>query len=236
MRYLALRLARLPLAAWMSRPAATTEAGHQRRSAWPWVVLVVSLALILLAAFVFWRVETWPSRTAGDIAGVFQRTLQFQPEVKVEQDVILEQVTRTAELATAERVVVVEQGYENSWLLSTKRLRARGTFTAKAGFDLTKGVEAQVDRDNRRLEVLFPPPELLSVGQDRVEILQWDNGLWNKLQGSDAERAVNELTAVAEQQAGEEGLLEEAKASVQAELTSRLLEETGLLAVVRFRE
>jgi hypothetical protein len=133
-------------------------------------------------------------------------------------------------------VVVVEQGYENSWLLSTKRMRARGTFTAKAGFDLNRGVEARVDRDEGRLEVVFPQPELLSVGQDRVEMLEWDNGLWNKLQGADAERAVNELAAIARREAGEEGLLEEAKASVQAQVGERLEEETGLQAEVRFRE
>jgi hypothetical protein len=74
------------------------------------------------------------------------------------------------------------------------------------------------------------------VGQDRVEMLEWDNGLWNKLQGADAERAVNELAAIARREAGEEGLPEEAKASVQAQVAERLEEETGLQAEVRFRE
>jgi hypothetical protein len=223
----------------VSAPTAPPAAYPRRsRSAWPWVVMgtVIVLSFVLLAGFVFWRVETWPARTANDIATVFQRTFQFQPEVTVEQNIILEQVSRTAELATAERTVVVEREYENRWLLSTKRLRARGTFVAKAGFDLRQGVEARAHRSAGSVEVIFPAPQLLSVGQERVEILEWDNGLWNKLSGAEAEEAVNELTALANQSAEEQGLLDEARASVEAQLAERLREETGLSVEMRYRD
>jgi hypothetical protein len=221
-----------------SASSPVSDARPRRRSAWPWVVMVavIVLASSLLAGFVFWRIETWPARTASDIASVFERTFQFQPQVTVEQNVILEQVTRTAELATAQRTVVVEREYENRWLLSTKRLRARGTFVAKAGFDLNKGVEARADRSAGSLQVVFPAPELLTVSQERVEMLEWDNGLWNKLSGAETEEAVNELAALANQSAEEQGLLDEARASVEAQIAERLSDETGLAVEVRFRK
>lgn len=203
-------------------------------SPWPWVVLIIVLALVGLSAFVFWRVETWPARTASSIASVFQRTMQFQPEVQVEQDVILEQTSRTAELSTAQRTLVVERGYESSWLLSTKRMRARGTFVAKAGFDLRQGVSVDVDRDAGRLKVRFPEPTLLTLDQKSIEILEWDNGLWNRLRGADAEQAVNELNRMARERAQEAGLLEEARRSVEDQLVARLAEETDLAVEVMF--
>ena len=44
-----------------------------------------------LAAFTFWRIETWPSRTAGEVAGAFQEVFNFEPEVTVENRVVVEQ-------------------------------------------------------------------------------------------------------------------------------------------------
>lgn len=208
------------------------------RSPWPWVVMIISLAVILavagLAAFTFWRVETWPARTAEDIADVFGRTFQFQPQVTIEEEVVLEQVNRVAELAVVERRLVVERDYENKWLLSTKRLRTRGTFTAKAGFDLQKGVDVEVDRDAEEVRVTFPAPELLSLGDDGVQFVEWDNGLWNRLDAEDTESAVNELRKAALVRADEEGLLDEARQSVAEQLAERLSEATDLRVVVDF--
>jgi Protein of unknown function (DUF4230) len=215
-----------------------TVYAERKRSAWPWVFLAIALTVILVAgsltAFVFWRIETWPTRTAAGISQVFRNTLQFQPKVTVNEQVVLEQATRTAELATAQRRLVVERGYENRWLLSTKRLRARGTFTAKAGFDLTKEVTVKVDKRAGTIVVVFPAPRLLSLGDDTIDFLQWDNGWWNRLKGTDAQQAVNELCRTAERRANEEGLLTEARRSVTDQLTARLGDATQLKVVVTF--
>lgn len=206
-----------------------------RRTAWPFAVLGVVIVLAGLVAFVFWRIETWPARTADDISRAFQDVFDFQPTITVEESVIVEQSTDIAELAVVESTVVVEQGYENRWLLSTKRVRARGTYSVKTGFDLSKGVEVAVDKSAEVVRVTFPAPELLSVEQQDLEITEWDNGLWNRLGETDAEEVVNLMNASARTRAGAQGVLESAETSVTEQLSERLAEYTGLAVEVEFR-
>lgn len=170
-----------------------------RRFAWPLALFGAVLVVTGLFAFVFWRVETWPARTAAGIS---------------DDDVVVEQSKDIAELAVVERSVVVERGYENRWLFSTKRLRARGTYAAKSGFDLAAGVDVTVDKDAGVVRVSFPAPQLLSLEQQNLEILEWDNGLWNRLNEDDAEQAVNGMAGLARRRAEAEGLLAATETSV----------------------
>lgn len=207
-----------------------------RRAAWPLALVGIALILAGLAAFVFWRVETWPARTAAGISEAFQEAFQFDPRITIEDEVIVEQSRDIAELAVLERTIVVERGYENRWLFSTKRLRARGSYAAKAGFDLAAGVDVTVDRNAEVARVTFPPPELLSLEQQNLEILEWDNGLWNRLNETDAAEAVNGMAGLARQRAEAEGLLAAAKTSVTSQLTARLRGHTDFDVEVRFGE
>lgn len=206
-----------------------------QRTAWPLALVGIVLVLAGLAAFVFWRVETWPARTAAGISQAFRQTFEFDPRISVDNEVVLEQSTDVAELAVVQRTLSVERGYENRWLFSTKRLRARGTYAVKAGFDLRKGVDVEVDKAGGRVVVTFPAPELLSVEQEKVEIVEWDNGLWNRLGAEDTETAVNAMGALARDRAAAEGLLEEARRSVTEQITARLLEQVDLEVAVEFR-
>jgi hypothetical protein len=206
-----------------------------RRTAWPFAVLGVAVVLAGLIAFVFWRIETWPARTADDISQAFQDAFDFDPTISVEETVIIEQSTDIAELAVLESTVVVEQGYENRWLLSTKRVRARGTYSVKTGFDLSKGVDVEVDKAAEVVRVSFPAPELLSVEQENLEITEWDNGLWNRLGEADAEEVVRSMNASARTRAEVNGVLESARTSVTEQLTASLAEYTGLAVDVEFR-
>ncbi len=207
-----------------------------RRAAWPLALLGIALVLAGLVAFVFWRIETWPSRTAAGISEAFRQAFEFDPQITIDNDVIVEQSKDIAELAVLERTLVVERGYENRWLFSTKRLRARGTYTAKAGFDLSTGVDVSVDKDGGVVRVEFPAPELLSLEQENLEILEWQSGLWNKLNEQDAEEAVNGMSGLARQRAEAEGLLAAAETSVTNQLTARLRENTDLEVEISFRE
>jgi len=207
-----------------------------RRSAWPFALLGTVLVLAGLVAFIFWRIETWPARTAAGISEAFRDTFEFDPQITIDEDVIVEQSSDIAELAVLERTLVVERGYENRWLFSTKRLRARGTYTAKAGFDLAAGVDVTVDKNAEVVRVEFPAPELLSLEQENLEILEWQNGLWNKLNEQDAGEAVNGMSALARQRAEAEGLLAAAETSVASQLTARLQEHTDLKVEISFRE
>lgn len=207
-----------------------------RRSAWPLAVFGIAIVLVGAALFVFWRIETWPARTAAGISGVFQEVFQFEPRITVENDIVVEQSTDIAELAVVESTVVVERGYENRWLFSTKRLRARATYAVKSGYDLSQGVDVRVAHDPDVVNVTFPEPELLSLDQKDLEILEWDNGLWNRLDSDDAEDAVNSMRELARERAVTQGVLEEAKTSVVEQLSSRLEDETGFAVDITFQK
>lgn len=205
------------------------------RSAWPLAVLAIVVVLVGSVLFVFWRIETWPARTAAGISDVFREAFQFEPRITVENNVVVEQSTDIAELAVLESTVVVERGYEQTWLFSTKRLRSRATYAVKSGYDLGRGVDVHVAHDPDVVTVTFPEPELLSLDQQDLEILEWDNGLWNRLNAMDAEEAVDSMRELARERAVAQGVLDKAKASVVDQLSSRLEAETGFDVNVTFR-
>jgi hypothetical protein len=91
-----------------------------------------------------------------------------------------------------------------------------------------------VDKRAGTILVDFPAPSLLSLGDDSIDFLRWDNGWWNRLTGTDAQQAVGDLRRTAERRANEEGLLTEARRSVADQLTARLRDATQLKVVVTF--
>lgn len=171
---------------------------------------LVSLALVLaaLAAFVFWRVETWPARTARQVRDIFGEVAQLQPRITVRDRVFFEQTASVLELAVVNRPTHVERETEQRWLGSTKRLRLRGSYEVRAGFDLTKPFQVRVE--GTKLLVELPPPRILSVDQKDIEVLNYDSGLWNKIQPDQLESELNTLPFLARQKATEAGLQKEA--------------------------
>jgi hypothetical protein len=86
---------------------------------WPIATALILLFLALLAAFVFYRLETWPGRTFGQSVTELERLgrkardtfvelARLQPRVTVNNRVYLEQTTTVAELAVLARRVEVE--------------------------------------------------------------------------------------------------------------------------------
>ena len=143
------------------------------------------------------------------------RRLQLRPEVRVGRETVLAGETAVAELATVRREFTHEYAWEHQWLGSTKRLRLRGNFAAKAGFDLHGNFRVEIDPQDLRVQVALPPPRVLGV-----EMLSYDaeeeDGFWNKLNPEEREEAVNALLASARAAA-------ESDAALRAE-AQRLLE------------
>src|SRR4051812_12198839 len=144
------------------------------RISWP---LAFTLGLLILAAtslFVFYRVETWPARTAGqgtvqlerlgqDVRKAFVDIAHLQPRITINNRVYLEQTTPTSELAILSRRVEVEHEFQHTWAGSAKRVKLHGTFTAKAGFDLRQ--KLSVDVRPEEIVVELPRAQVLGVEQ-----------------------------------------------------------------------
>jgi len=174
-----------------NRPA-TEE--PRRRSSWPWVAALIFLILALLAGFIFYRLETWPERTAArgvselerlgrDARDTFVRLAHLQPQVTVNNRVYLEQTTTIAEFSVLARRVEVEHEMLHTWAGSTKRIKLHGTFVVKAGFDLRKKFSVNLKPDEIVMEL--PQAEILSVEQEQVDVQTLENGLWNRISPND---------------------------------------------------
>ena len=187
---------------------ARTPGKPRRRIGWPLAAALLALILALLAAFFFFRAETWPARTAHqsvtelerlgrDARDAFVRLAHLQPRVTVNNRVYLEQTTTLAELSVLARRVEVEHEMLHSWAGSTKRIKLHGTFAVKAGFDLRKKFTVQVSPAEVLIEL--PHAEILSVEQQRIEVLAFENGFWNRISPNDIENELAILPQLARQ-------------------------------------
>ena len=196
--------------------------------------MISVLICALLAGFVFYQLENLPFRLfgagtdkledwAGKVRGAFVAIAGMQPRVTVNERVVYEQSNSMLELAVVEREMVVERETEDTWMGSTKRLRVRGVFQVKAGFDLTQPFSVRItDGSPPTVAVQMPPPRLLSVEQKEVEVLTMDNGLWNHMQPDEYAQAVNDLNTDARLKALRDGMIGEAKKRFAEQLEQKL--------------
>jgi hypothetical protein len=110
---------------------------------------------------------------------------------------------------------------------STKRLRLRGTFAAKAGFDLQGNLRVEIDPQDLRVQIVLPPPRVLGV-----EMLSYkaeeEDGFWNKLNPQEREEAVNALLTSARATAeADTGLRDEAQRMLEFQIAETVAESGG---------
>lgn len=175
----------------------------------PWAVSA-GILLVVLALCLAWlmrscaRMPGEAVRAAGEpavelgrrIVDGLSRRLPLRPEVRIGRETVLAAETALAELATVRREFAHEYLWEHQWLGSTKRLRLRGNFAAKAGFDLHGNFRIGIDPQSLRVQVVLPPPRVLGVEMLSYQAEEED-GFWNKLHPGEREEAVNALLASA---------------------------------------
>ena len=205
----------------------------ERPGGFSWAVALAIIALIiaLLIGFVFYRTETFPMRTAhqgideahriaSDVKNAFVSIAHLQPRITINNRVYLEQATQTSELVVLSRKVEVEHELVHTWAGSSKRVKLHGTFLAKAGFDLRKNLS--IDIRPEEIAVQLPHAEILSVEQNQVDVLAFENGLWNRISGDDMKNELSALPELARQKAIESNLPAEAENSLQEQLKERV--------------
>jgi hypothetical protein len=201
------------------------------RFSWPVALTFVVLILAGAAAFVFWRLETWPARTIGqgtedlerlgkDLRSAFIDIAHLQPRITINNRTVVDQATSTAELAILERELKVKREFLHSWAGSSKRIKLSGTFNVKAGFDLRQDVTVDV-RPNEIL-IQLPHAQIVGIEEKHVDVLALDNGLWNRITGADLQNELAQLPEMARRQATEIDLPAEAEKELERQLTKRI--------------
>lgn len=215
------------------------------------VPLAVSVAFVLI---VFTLCATWLMRSCARMPGDavqaaaepaieladrivegISRRLQFRPEVRIDRQTVMQAETPVLELATVRREFAHDYEWEHQWLGSTKRLHLRGTFAAKAGFDLNEKFYLEVDSDDLGVSFAFPDPRVLGV-----ELIAYraeeEEGFWNKLSAEEREQAVNELLASARNAAlRDPALTDEARRALEAQIAAAVTESGASVRPPAFR-
>src|SRR5205809_7513968 len=112
----------------------------------------------MVVVITFWRIETWPARTAQqstaeleklgkDLRSAFIDIAHLQPRITINNRVYMEQTTPVSQLVVLSRRMEVEHELLHTWVGSSKRVKLHGTFTFKAGFDLRQDLDIYIRPD-----------------------------------------------------------------------------------------
>ena len=198
---------------------------------WPIAFTLLGLIVASLIGFVFYRSESWPMRTtyqsvdeaeriAGDIKNAFVSIAHLQPRITINNRVYIEQTTPVSQLVVLSRRIEIEHELLHTWVGSSKRVKLHGTFIAKAGFDL--GQDLSIDIRPEEIVVQLPYAQILGVEQEQVDVLAFENGLWNRISGQDLQTELAALPQLAWKRAAENGLPAEAQRTLQQQLKERI--------------
>ena len=208
-----------------------SKSANGYRIAWPIALTVVALIIGTTILIIFLRLESWPARTARqstaelerlgkNLRAAFVDMAHLQPRITINDRVYVEQTTPVSELVVLSRRIEVEHELLHTWVGSSKRVKLHGTFIAKAGFDLRKGLS--IDIRPNEITVRLPNAQILGVEQQQVEVLAFENGLWNRISGQDVQSELSVLPGLARKKATESELPAEAEESLQHQLEQRI--------------
>jgi hypothetical protein len=72
------------------------------------------------------------------------------------------------------------------------------------------------------IAVQLPHATVLSVEQQKVDVLEFENGYWNRISAADLEKELAAMPALARERAAQSDLLPEAEAALRKQLGERL--------------
>src|SRR6516164_5030180 len=208
-----------------------SKSANLHRVAWPLALAVIALIVAIVVVVIFLRLESWPARTARESTAELERLSKnlraafidiahLQPRITINDRVYMEQTTPVSELVVLSRRIEVEHELLHTWVGSSKRVKLHATSIAKAGFDLRKGLSIDIRPD--QIMVQLPHAQILGVEQQQVDLLAFENGLWNHISGQDVQSELSALPELARKKAAESGLSAEAEESLQQQLEQRI--------------
>src|SRR3954463_8877405 len=170
------------------------KSGSPHRVAWPIALALIALISAIVVVVISLRLESWPARTARQSTAELERLgknlrsafidiAHLQPRITINDRVYMEQTTPVSELVVLSRRIEVEHELFHTWVGSSKRVKLHGTFLAKAGFDLQQGLS--IDIRPEQIDVRLSHARILGIEQQQLDVLEFENGLWNRISGKD---------------------------------------------------
>jgi hypothetical protein len=198
---------------------------------WPVALTLVVLILAAVATLIFLRIETWPARTAQqstaelerlgkDLRAAFIDIAHLQPRITINNRVYMEQTRPVSELVVLSRRIEVEHELLHSWVGSSKRVKLHGTFNVKAGFDLRQDLSIDIRPDE--IVVQLPQAQILGIEEGGLDVLAFENGLWNRISGEDVQNELSILPQLAREKATGSGLPAQAEQALRQQIEQRI--------------
>ncbi len=200
-------------------PAPHSSFGPRR--AFAWGLVVIGLVLVLAFGVAVVRRATGALGTLGKPA-----------EPVITQQIVVERLRDVAKLVATEMTLRDVVIYEQTRFASTKKVLLVVTGRVAAGINLEHGADVQIDSSAKRITIVLPPAEIVSV--DVLNVTTYDEraGLWNPFQPEDRDliqkRIRGQLIAAARQS----GILPHADQSAARVLTE-LLGRDGYTVEIR---
>jgi hypothetical protein len=206
----------------------SASSGH---FSWPVALTFVALIIAAVILVIFMRLESWPARTAHqstaelerlgkDLRAAFIDIAHLQPRITINNRIYIEQTRPVSELVVLSRRIEVEHELLHTWVGSSKRVKLHGTFNVKAGFDLRQNLS--IDIRVNEIIVQLPHAQILGIEEGQLDVLAFENGLWNRISGEDVQNELSILPQLAREKATESGLPAEAETALRQQLEQRI--------------
>ena len=192
-----------------------------RRSALRWALVAAVVVLVLL-------VPVFLLRSASSVLGRFG-----QPsEPNISQQTVVEKLREVAKLVATEMTLRDVVIYEQTRLMSTKKVLLVVTGRVSAGIDMEHGTEVRIDSTDKRITVTLPPAQILSV--DVLNVTTYDEraGLLNPFTPEDRDLIQRRIRGQLMAAARQSGILEHADQSA-AKVLTELLARDGYTVEIR---
>jgi hypothetical protein len=214
-----------------------SKSGISGRISWPVAFTLVALLIAAMIVIIFLRIESWPARTAHQSTAELERIgknlraafidiAHLQPRITINNRVYMEQTRPVSELVVLSRRIEVEHELLHSWVGSSKRVKLHGTFNIKAGFDLRQNLS--IDIRPNEIIVQLPHAQILGLAQGQLDVLAFENGLWNRISGEDVQNELSILPQLAREKANESGLPAQAEHALRQQIEQRIHTEQPL--------
>jgi hypothetical protein len=190
--------------------------------------LGICLLLVTLAGIAWFALHSCTAavdRTVDHVRDAFNEVLRVQPEVTVNQRVVLTQTAPIAELAVVTKEELVSIGM-NEHLevlsmqipLTEKKLTAEAAYRIKAGFDLRKPFSVEIDPVTHALRAAMPHASILSVEQVGDLTYHGEDATLNRVTDDERSQILSNLNAAAHDAAEKSTLKMEAEQQVAQRL------------------
>ena len=190
--------------------------------------LGICLVLVTVAVLCFLALRACTSaldQGVTHVADAFSQVLHVQPQVTVNERVVLTQTAPIAELAVVTKEELVSIGLDEHLELLTlqiplteKKLTAEATFRLKAGFDLREPFSVSVDPATHAVKATMPHAKILSVEQIGDVAFHGEDAMLNRVTDDERAQILKNLDLAARDAAEKSDL----KADAEKQVTQRL--------------